>query len=63
VNIDLDRLAHAKIQGPGVTLAYMADNKAHVSLTLLFPPPQNLIQGLESTSRGSTALSFTRFDG
>jgi len=27
--IDVDRLAHAKIEGPGVTLAYMADDKTH----------------------------------
>ncbi|KAF8192463.1 vacuolar sorting protein [Pholiota molesta] len=28
-NIKLDRLQHAKINGPGVTLAYMADDKTH----------------------------------
>lgn len=33
-NIDLERLAHAKIKGPGVTLAYMSDDKTHVSYSL-----------------------------
>lgn len=28
--LDLERLAYAKIEGPGVTLAFMADNKTHV---------------------------------
>ncbi|KAF8165468.1 vacuolar sorting protein [Crassisporium funariophilum] len=28
-NIHLERLQHAKIDGPGVTLAYMADDKTH----------------------------------
>lgn len=28
--INLERLQHSKIDGPGVTLAYMADNKTHV---------------------------------
>jgi hypothetical protein len=31
LHIDLERLAYAKIEGPGVTLAYMADDKGHVS--------------------------------
>jgi hypothetical protein len=26
----LERLGYALIEGPGITLAYMADNKAHV---------------------------------
>ena len=29
-NIPLERIQHAKIDGPGVTLAYMADDKSHV---------------------------------
>lgn len=29
--LDLDRLAHSKIDGPTVTLAYMADDKSYVS--------------------------------
>lgn len=29
--LDLERLANAKIDGPSVTLAYMADDKSHVS--------------------------------
>ncbi|KAF8076542.1 hypothetical protein FPV67DRAFT_421563 [Lyophyllum atratum] len=29
LQIDLERLGYAKIEGPGVTLAYMADDKAH----------------------------------
>jgi hypothetical protein len=28
--VDLDRLVHAHIDGPGVTLAFMADDKSHV---------------------------------
>ena len=32
LNINVERLAHAKIEGPGVTLAYMADDKTHVSV-------------------------------
>ena len=30
-SLDLDRLSYAKIDGPNVTLAYMADTKTHVS--------------------------------
>jgi hypothetical protein len=26
----LERLGHARIEGPGITLAYMADDKTHV---------------------------------
>ena len=29
-NIDLNRLRNRGIEGPGVTLAYMADNTVHV---------------------------------
>ncbi|KAF5388452.1 hypothetical protein D9615_000536 [Tricholomella constricta] len=29
LHIDLERLGYARIEGPGVTLAYMADNKMH----------------------------------
>jgi len=29
-NIPLERIQHAKIDGPGVTLAYMADDRSHV---------------------------------
>jgi len=29
-NVDIGRLAYAKIEGPSVTLAYMADDKTHV---------------------------------
>lgn len=36
----LERLSHARIEGPGVTLAYMADDKTFV----IIPMPQcNLI--------------------
>jgi len=28
----LERLSHARIDGPGVTLAYMADDKTHVTI-------------------------------
>jgi hypothetical protein len=30
IDVALERLAHAKIDGPGVTLAFMADDKNHV---------------------------------
>ena len=29
---DIDRLAYAHIEGPSVTLAYLAEDKAYVSL-------------------------------
>jgi len=29
--LNLDRLAYSKIDGPAVTLAYMADDKSYVS--------------------------------
>jgi hypothetical protein len=28
----LERLGHARIEGPGITLTYMADDKAHVTI-------------------------------
>lgn len=28
----LERLDHARIEGPGITLTYMADNKTHVTI-------------------------------
>ena len=31
INVDIERLEHARIEGPGVTLAYMADDKTYVS--------------------------------
>lgn len=36
-SIDSERLAYAKIEGPGATLAYMADDKTHVSFNLRCP--------------------------
>lgn len=32
----MERLAHGKLEGPPVTLAYMADDKAHVCALVLF---------------------------
>ena len=37
--VDLERLAHAKMDGPGVTLAFMADDKYHVRI--IFPSFRN----------------------
>lgn len=34
VFVDTRRLIYAKLDGPGTTLAYMADDKAHVSLSI-----------------------------
>lgn len=30
-NVDIERLEYASIEGPGPVLAYMAENKSHVS--------------------------------
>ena len=30
-DVDIERLEYARIDGPGPVLAYMADNKTHVS--------------------------------
>jgi len=53
VNIDLDRLAHAKIQGPGVTLAYMADNKAHKA------PVEGLLRSLLLVLMDNATAEYT----
>jgi hypothetical protein len=39
--IYLERLGHARIEGPGITLAYMADDKAHV---IILTAQSNLIE-------------------
>lgn len=31
IRVDFERLTNAKLEGPGVILAYQADDKAHVS--------------------------------
>jgi hypothetical protein len=31
LKLDFSRLAHSSIDGPAVTLAYLADDKSHVS--------------------------------
>lgn len=31
IRVDFERLTYAKLDGPGVILAYQADDKAHVS--------------------------------
>ena len=38
--VDIERLAHARIDGPGVTLAYLAESKTYVrrlSITVFTP--------------------------
>lgn len=35
IHIDFERLTYAKLEGPGVILAYQADDKAHVSASTL----------------------------
>lgn len=42
-----DRLKYAKIEGPAVILAYIADDKNHVSLTERFDSPAHNIQQKE----------------
>ena len=37
----LERLGHARIEGPGITLAYMADDKTHV---IILTTQSNLIE-------------------
>jgi hypothetical protein len=37
----LKRLDHARIEGPGITLAYMADDKTHV---IILTAQSNLIE-------------------
>jgi hypothetical protein len=32
INTYLERLSQARIEGPGITLAYMADDKTHVTI-------------------------------
>lgn len=34
VFVDADRIPFAKLDGPNITLAFMADDKAHVSTTV-----------------------------
>lgn len=36
IHVDFERLTYAKLDGPGVILAYQADDKAHVSALTLF---------------------------
>ena len=35
-DVDIERLEYARIEGPGPVLAYMADNKSHVSSRIFF---------------------------
>jgi hypothetical protein len=34
-DFDISRLEFARIEGPGVALGYMGDDKAHVSLSIM----------------------------
>lgn len=42
--VDLERLAHARLDGPSVTLAYMGDDKTHVRP----PPPTSHLNTIDS---------------
>jgi len=39
----LERLDHARIDGPGITLAYMADDKTHVIILTVKPTSLNVL--------------------
>jgi hypothetical protein len=65
----LERLNYARIEGPGVALAYMADDKTHV---IILSVKYNLVERSDNhissrfteRGRGSTApVSTVGFDG
>lgn len=65
----LERLDHARIEGPGITLAYMANDKAHVIVLIA---QSNLIERsdvlfcssvTERAHRRTSPLGFVGFDG
>ena len=41
----LERLSYARIEGPGVTLAYMADDKTHVVIPMAISEPSDVLTG------------------
>lgn len=45
---DSDRLAYGKIEGPGVTLAFQADDKAYVCAAAIFSTTNPQTQSLEN---------------
>ena len=65
----LERLDHARIEGPGITLAYMADDKTHV---IILTAQSSLIERsnvffgssvTERARRSTSPVSFVGFDG
>jgi hypothetical protein len=64
-----ERLNHARIEGPGIALAYMADDKAHVNI---LTAQCNLIERsdvlflssvTERARRSTSPVGFVGFDG
>jgi len=60
--LDLGRLSNASLDGPSVTLAYMADNKTHVNCTLDLTFSKLTFLS-ERTNRGSTPIHINRLHG
>lgn len=63
---DLSRLEHARIDGPGVALAYMGDDKHHVGISsrqILVSSPDDSHPLTESTNRISPSVRAPRSDG
>jgi hypothetical protein len=60
----LERLSHARIDGPGITLAYMADDKTHVTILMVQVNLIELSDELSERDRRSTSpVSSVGFDG
>lgn len=63
---DLSRLEYARIDGPGVALAYMGDDKSHVSLPsrrILGSYPNDSRPPTESTDGVAPSVRTPRSDG
>jgi len=54
---DIDRLAYGKIEGPGVTLAFQADDKAYVRTAVDFGGIKTQVQSLENRKNQSKLSS------
>jgi hypothetical protein len=64
----LERLNYARIEGPGVTLAYMADDKTHVIIPMANRKPSDVLTASPShtTERrcgSASPVSNVGFDG
>jgi hypothetical protein len=64
----LERLSHARIEGPGITLAYMADDKTYVTILTPEVNSSNVLTifrlCVTERDRGSTApVCSVGFDG